>query len=356
MKPRRVTTAADAWEPGTRLQRHALPPQRSRRSRRRAPAPTAVVVGARAFLALALSVPACVPELLRPSEADSTPEVRIPLRVENGLPLVEGRVPGRPGEDRVWFLIDSGAGDFTLLDEKLSTQLRLKHDLVRDPLLPSIDFSARLPFLEVDGMGRRDLTVYVTDLPPARPELRDLSVPVQGVLGAGYFLGQCLWFDWGKGEFTATRARRMLKRHVPIPLRFGLGGELHATIRVHGIEAEALVDTGSSRTLVAQEFADKVGLAYERAGVALHRETSIGPVATRDGVIERLSLGTGELSNVSVLIVERRLPRADLVLGTDVLSRYGVILDLAERPYLVLDPVEGEAGPEPTPPAPASQG
>jgi len=76
----------------------------------------------------------------------------------------------------------------------------------------------------------------------------------------------------------------------------------------------------------------------------VHRETSIGPAAVRDGTLERLSLASEEITKLPILVVERRLPNADLVLGTDVLSRYGVILDLAEHPYLVLDPEEGGAG------------
>jgi hypothetical protein len=43
------------------------------------------------------------------------------------------------------------------------------------------------------------------------------------------------------------------------------------------------------------------------------------------------------------------MPHANLLIGTDVLSRYGVILDLSDAPYLVLDPVEGAARPEGAP-------
>jgi len=86
--------------------------------------------------------------------------------------------------------------------------------------------------------------------------------------------------------------------------------------------------------------------ACVRPGVALHRETSIGTAATRNGTLDRLSLGSEELLKVAVQVVERRLANADLVLGTDVLSRYGVILDLSDPAYLVLDPAEGGATPE----------
>ena len=269
------------------------------------------------------------------------PEVRTEMRLERGLPLVEARLPGEGELGRAWFLIDTGAGNFTLLDEGLTGSLRLKHDLVRDPLMPSIHFSAVVPFVEVDGMGRKDLLVYVTDGLADRTELADLGVRVQGVLGAGYFRGRCLAFDWANKEFTATRPRKPLARHVTIPLRFGQAGDLHATVRVNGHDAEVVIDTGSGQTLVAQEVADRLGIAYDRGKVAPHRETSIGAAAVREGTIERLSLGTQDLTKVPVLVLERRLPNADIVLGTDVLSRFGVILDLADHAWLVLDPLEG---------------
>jgi hypothetical protein len=304
------------------------------------------------FAALALALPiaaaSCTPDPLKPDPDQAQPEVLTALRIDHGLPLVEGKLPG---EARAWFLIDTGAGDYTLLDEKLTTSLRLKHDLVRDPLLPSINFSTKLAFLEVDGMGRKDLTAYVTDALSDRSELSVLGVPVQGVLGTGYFRGHCLWLDWGKGEFTAMHARKRSARQIPIPLRFGVGGDLHASIRVNGADAEALIDTGSGQTLVSQELADRAHVDYDRAKVAVHRETSIGAAAVRDGTLARLSLSSEEIAGLPVLVIERRLPNADLVLGTDVLSRYGVILDLADHPYLVLDPLQGRA----TEPPPANE-
>jgi predicted aspartyl protease len=281
-------------------------------------------------------------DLLKPDAPAPEPEVRVEMRVAHGLPLVEGRLPG---DARAWFLIDTGAGDFTLLDEELSRALKLKHDLVRDPLLPSVNFSAKLPFLEVDGMGRRDLEVYVTDAIANRGELSDLGVRVQGVLGTGYFRGRCLWLDWGKGEFTASRERGRTARQVPVPLRFGVGGDLRATVRVNGMQAEALIDTGSGQTLVTRELAEAAHVTFDLAKVALHQETSIGPAAVREGVVDRITLASVEAAKIPVLVIERRLPNADLVIGTDVLSRYGVTLDLGEPAYLVLDPAEGAATP-----------
>ncbi|MBM4016464.1 MAG: hypothetical protein FJ293_16070, partial [Planctomycetes bacterium] len=277
-----------------------------------------------------------------PPATPAEPPVLAPLYLEGGLPVVEARLPG---DVRAWFLIDTGAGKFTLLDASLSAALALKHELVRDPLMPSISYSARLPFLEVDSMGRRDMTAYIADGLAGRSELAELGVPVQGVLGTHYFRGHCLWIDWGRREFTAMWPRVRHARHVALPLRFGVGGELHATVRINGIFCDALIDTGSAETVLSTETADRLQIRYDAGKLGLHRETAIGLGAVRDGTLQRLALGTEELNDVAVLVVERRIPNADLILGTDVLSHWGTILDFGERPYLVLDPLQGKADP-----------
>lgn len=272
------------------------------------------------------------------------------MRIAAGLPLLEASLPG---DVKAWCLLDTGAGNFTLLDQRLSSALGLKHELVRDPLMPSISYAAKVPFLEVDSIGRRDFTAYIAEGLSDRAEFAGLGVPVQGVLGAGWFRGHCLWLDWGNGKFTAEWPRERLARHVALPLRLGVSGELHVTVRVNGVVCDALIDTGSAETLLGKETADRLRVAYDANKLGLHRETAIGVGAVRDGIFGRLELATEELRDVSVLVVERRLPNADLVLGTEVLSHWGVILELGERPYLILDPANGRAAGDQRAPEPA---
>jgi clan AA aspartic protease (TIGR02281 family) len=175
---------------------------------------------------------------------------------------------------------------------------------------------------------------------------------VHGVLGVGWFRGRCLWFDWGKSEFSTDHPRVRHSRHVALPLGRGVSGELRTTIKLNGVACEALIDTGSADTLVSKEVADRLGIRYDAEKLGLHRETSIGPGAVRDGIVDRVDLGAESLPNVPVLVIDRRLPNADLIVGTELLSHWGVILDLSERPYLVLDPLEGKAGPEAREPVP----
>jgi predicted aspartyl protease len=311
-------------------------------SRRRPGRAVRLAAAAALGLAAAVASTSCsaFDALLAPPPESETREVATPLRFESGLPLVEARLPG---DQRAWFLVDTGAGDFTLFDSKLSKQLGLRHDVVHDPGMPSVHLSAALPFLEVDGMGRRDVTVLVADGLADRADLASLGVPVQGVLGAGFFRGQCLGFDWAKGTFTATRPRVRLARHVVLPLRRSIDGELRATVKVNGVDAQALLDTAAPRTLVTQEFADRAHVVYDHDPAAKPRDTSIGTVVAHEGTCDPLCLATEERARTKLLVVERTIANADLVLGTDVLSCYGVTLDLADHAYLVLDPKEGAA-------------
>jgi hypothetical protein len=107
---------------------------------------------------------------------------------------------------------------------------------------------------------------------------------------------------------------------------------------------------------VTREFADDAKLVFDRKAAVVQVDTSLGLVPVREGKVGCLGLGALEVRDLPVHVVERRMPHANFLLGTDVLSRFGVLLDLADEPYLVLDPVEGKAGEAPaTPPAEPSK-
>jgi hypothetical protein len=296
---------------------------------------------------LLLALPACAQWMQR-SAPPPTP-VKSTLRFSHGIPMVEVR---GPDEKSGWFVVDTGAGQFTFVDPAFSRTLGLKCDVVRDPAAPFVYLSAEVPFLELDGFGRRAFTVYVTEI-SERATYAALDVKVQGALGTGYFRGQCLHFDWGKGEFTPNELRQPLARHVALPLHFGASGELYCTLRVDGVQCQALIDTASPQSLVTREFADVAKLDVDRKAPVVPIDTSIGQVPVRDGKVGCLGLGALEVRDLAVGVVERRMPHANFLLGTDVLSRFGVLLDLSDEPYLILDPVEGKASVAAPPEAPA---
>lgn len=293
-----------------------------------------------AALLIPLALPACAELFTKREDPPPTP-VRNALHLSHGIALVAVHAPN----DRTsWFAIDTGAGRFTFIDQSFGKALGLKYDIVRDPAIPFINLSSKLDFLDVKGFGRRNLTVYVNDVGD-RAAFSGLDVKVEGVLGTGFFRGQCLRFDWARQEFTPNEPRQRLARHVPIPLRYGSSQELYCSVKVEGLPCEALIDTASPQTLLTKEFADQAKVDYDRSGPPLHVETSLGAAPLSDGTIRVLTLGTEELKDLPVGVVDRRMPHANLLIGTDVLSRYGLLLDLGDSPYLVLDTGEGAAPP-----------
>ena len=320
---------------------------RTSRASRCAPGQVAATASA-LLLLIPLALPACA-ELLQRRE-EQKPPVRNALRFSNGIALVNVKAPN---DQTAWFALDTGAGKFTLIDPAFGKALALKFDIVHDPAIPFISLSAPIKYLEIDGFGRRDLTVYVNEL-AERTAFAGLDVKVAGVLGTGYFRGQCLRFDWAKGEFTPNEPRKRLARHVPIPLRYGSSEELYCSVKVEGLPCEALIDTASPQTLLTKEFAEQAKVEFDRSGPVVHADTALGAAALSDGVVRCLTLGTEEVKEVPVGVVDRRMPHANLLIGTDVLSKFGLLIDLSDAPYLILDPGEGAARPEaPAEPTPA---
>jgi hypothetical protein len=308
------------------------------------------MVSVRRLAVLLLPALAACAQLLSRTPAPSGPPIRGALHLSQGIPLVAVH---SPRDHTAWFAVDTGAGEFTFIDPAFSKLEGLKCAPVRDPAIPFIYLSAPVDYLEIEGFGRKELTVYVTEV-SERTGFQGLDVKVMGSLGTGFFRGQCIHFDWAAGTFTANEERRRLARHVPIPLRYGDRGELYGTVRVNGIPCEALFDTASPQSLLTEEFAQSAHVAADPGAPAVHLETSLGMVAAHDTRLAALALGTEEMKDVPIVVVDRRMPHANLLIGTDVLTRYGLLIDLTDEPYLVLDTGEGGLGAKAAAPAPPS--
>ncbi len=259
-------------------------------------------------------------------------EIFVPLRVENGRLSLEVALPRRL---RTFFLFDSGSGDLTLIDRSLSRELRLHHEVVDDAQRPYLNIETELGFLEAGSVGKEDVMVYVDDF-DHREHLADL--PVSGVFGAGFFRGECLFFDLANGVYSSNHPRGLLPGQVPLALRWGPQATLSLTVRVNGQEVKALVDTGSAHTYVAPGFAVRAGLRIQDPS-----DAQSGPQGRRSVFLPELGLEELTQSDLWVYAADRDrdVPHADLRLGMDVLQNYGLIFDLSPEPYLVLDPSRG---------------
>lgn len=116
------------------------------------------------------------------------------------------------------------------------------------------------------------------------------------------------------------------------------GFHLMVQLVIHGLKANAIVDTGASRTVL-----DRDRVAYYLGEVPLVREerifSGIGTAQVETFAVQIGQLGLGEvvLEDLPVVVIDLSainrayavfdLPRIDLVLGGDILNRLHAVID-----------------------------
>ena len=124
------------------------------------------------------------------------------------------------------------------------------------------------------------------------------------------------------------------------------GFHLMVKLDINGLKANAIVDTGASRTVM-----DRHRVSYFMGDVALMKEerffSGIGASQMESFSVHIDQLGLGELSlkHIPVVVIDLGainkayavfdLPRIDLVLGGDVLNHLHAVIDYRKRLLLV---------------------
>jgi hypothetical protein len=238
----------------------------------------------------------------------------VQLRWQDGLPLVPATVNGHPG----WFLLDTGSGDFTVVDQALSQRLQLRHEPVLQGGQQFLTVRAEVPNLTAAGLTREHGLVYVDDL-AKRPRLA--AVAPDGVLGTGFFKGESLEIDFARSRLRVAPAVGADRRHV-LDLRWGPAGTLTCRVEIGGQSVTALLDTGSRRSLLSPRLAAQLGGAGQS-----------------EVTLEEIVVAGHPLSAKVLQVAEGGLPQADLLLACDLLQDFRLHLNLVAEPsgYLVAE-------------------
>jgi hypothetical protein len=203
------------------------------------------------------------------------PEVRIPMRIVNGLPVVEARINGK-GPYR--FVLDSGSG-----------AIFVSRKVIAEAALPATTNFVKA--FNAAGRSYSAPTYGVDLLELGRARLRKIEVAqafnwfdpsqdIQGTLDVAHFSGCHLRLDFPRRILVLERSRSGHKHTEPgLPMEMDLGSP-YVTLRIGTNARRFQIDTGSNSGLTVRE-SDVANLPC-----CPERYTAVGGVAGGYGVSE----------------------------------------------------------------------
>lgn len=271
------------------------------------------------------------------------PRATVPLHEIAEHVVVDAEVDGKPAR----FILDTGA-ERTLLTPAAVRRLALPLDPWVGTTVVGIGGeerhqNAKLASLTLGGTALRQntllhgLSVSVGAIPPG--QLGSGPHPVDGILGRDVLAAFDLAIDLPGLRLTLYRVRDCHGQFEPWPgaaavrslpgYRHVLGIPVHAD----GKTLRAMIDTGSSVTLIAAPGLVRLGLTPARLargtpGVA----TGIGPREVKVHVVQLATLTVGGITEHTPRVVGadvRLHPILDLLLGLDWLGRHRVWMSYA---------------------------
>ena len=286
------------------------------------------------------------------------PRVTVPLRAVAGHLVVTVAVDGDPAR----LILDTGA-ERTLLTPQAVRRLALPLDRWVGTTMVGIGGeerhqNAQVASLSLGGLRLRQntllqgLSVSVGAIPSA--QLGPGRRPLDGILGRDVLAAFDLAIDVPRLRLTLYRVRGCTGRFVPWPGAAALAAlpgyrrMLGIPVRADGRPLRAMIDTGSSATLLAAPGLARLGLTpAQLARGAAGSATGIGPRTVPVHIVQLASLTVGGLvvHDMRVVAAEVRLqPMLDLLLGLDWLGRHKVWLSYATGQVFVAPAGHGAGG------------
>ncbi len=262
--------------------------------------------------------------------AASPPGPGIPINVTTGRCLVPVSLDGRVAT----MVLDTGA-EMSVMTGAAAARLRLRSD-------PWISTTLR----GATGLLERRADVDVhqalaggTELFQSRPGI-GLTLPVttadlggaDGLLGGDILRHFTLRLDMPGHRLFLLAAQTLSPTPTEVHLRQFRHTLLLAPVTLDGARLTALVDTGSSATLLNARGLYRLGLASAQMqrDPAAPIQAIGGRSAAREHRFSRLSIGTVSLSDPSVMVVPIPEAAYDLVLGLDILGRQPLLISYSD--------------------------
>ncbi len=273
-----------------------------------------------------------------PTTHDHVGRVIVPVRIN-------GRGPFR-------FVVDTGANHSTISPGLVQT-LGLKTGGAATIVLDGITGSAHVPYVAVDQLQAGELTLQSTALPVV---WAPVMAGADGILGAAGLSDKSLLIDFQRNRVAiANRIEAWTRTQVTkIHALRVENGLLIMEARVGGVRTEAVLDTGSERTLGNLALRDALKLRNRSGRGFVAKLTSVYGATTEveTGEIQRaptISIDSLRITDVALVFGDFHIfkvwemqNRPALILGMDVLGTVTSLnVDFHNRDIYVGSPQTG---------------
>lgn len=175
-----------------------------------------------------------------PTRKDRVGRIVVPV-------MINGRGPFR-------LIVDTGAS-YSTVSPQLAQTLGLVPDINTPFILNGITGSARVPSVPIDDLQAGDLRFHSIRLPVI---WAPIMAGADGILGAAGLKDERIMVEFDRNRVTIVRSRPGLppRGYQRVHAELTNNGLLTIEVRVGGIRAQAVIDTGAERSLGNQALRD----------------------------------------------------------------------------------------------------
>jgi predicted aspartyl protease len=320
-----------------------------------------------ALLAAAGTVPAqSLPPATAPQPASAAPLTEQPLVAEPLVPeqgAVEpealfasatrvdriGRVMAPVminGQGPYRLVVDTGASHSTF-SPRLVAQLGLSPSLEARIVQNGVTGAAEVPTVAIEKIQAGDLLIRNVQVPVV---WSSIMANADGILGVAGLRSERILIDFRRDRIVISRSPNIIDpgRFLRIPARKVEGGLLMVDVRIGGVSARAIIDTGAERTLGNAALRDALR-ARKRGKEARWANTEVYGATTQvangeSSVAPAIKLGPALINGTEVVYGDFHIfklwnleSRPAALIGMDVLGTVGALVVDYSRHELLLD-------------------
>jgi len=254
--------------------------------------------------------------------------------------IVDGKGPFR-------FIVDTGASRSTI-SPQLARTLNLVPALNSPLQVHGITGTAVVPSVHIRKLQVGDLVIADTLLPVV---WAPLMAGADGILGVAGLKGERIWVDFQHNRVTISRSSGppALHGYDRVPARTLGDGLLVVAARVGGVRVDAIIDTGSERSIANNALRDALSWRRRKGEIAKVTDVYGATTEVASGQIElapTIDFGSVKIANVTLVYGDFHIfkvwgmaSRPALIIGMDVLGTVNAFSIDFQRSELYVDSI-----------------